>query len=318
MAVLEGTIDYWLEQGTAIRTIYERAEPYLVFTQFVDPIQEQDNSFIYQKDDTGISGDAKKEKPAHVKIGGNFPEVDLSRGTVTPGLTESRGFSVRIKHEQIRKEPRGINEIQRAYRFAGYWMAQHINDAIATAITTGATTPTWTPTSVWSTTATATPITDMIAFKNTMKREGYPYRMTDIFAYMTSLNELEAFLLASEIPAFRESAMNGMNDSIVLPIEGKPVFHGLFSGISDGYVLGIDRENPPAEYHYYVDPKFGTETVTYNTILEGREQSVTAANLGINVDTYEEQGSHDQIIKFWCESKTVVTKPYAAQYDNGI
>jgi len=316
--VLSGTLDFWLRQGTALRVLYEKAEPNLLFTQFVNPVQETDNSFIYAYDDTGMSADTKKETPAHVEIGGDFPEVDISRQKYKPGLIESRGFTVRIKYQQIRNEPRGINEVQRAYKFAAFWMADFINTQIATAIAAGATTPTWTPTSVWSAITTATPMLDVTGFKNAMKKEGYEYRMTDIFAHMTSLTEIETFLLGSEIQAYRDAAMTALQDAIVLPMEGKPIFHGCFSGITDGYLLGLDRNNPCAEYHYYVDPNFGTAEVRYQTIINGQKQTVTAQNLGLNFKTWTDPNNEDQLLRFWCEGKPVVNQPYAALYDNGV
>jgi hypothetical protein len=290
-----------------------------MWTQFVNPVQEDDDSFLYSYDDTGMAADPKIKKPAHVQIGGDFPEVDMSRAKVTSDLLESRGFAIRIKHSIIRKEPRGISEVQKAYKFAGYWLAKYINDSIATAIASGATTPTWTPTSVWSTTATATPMYDCMGFKNAMKREGYAYRMTDMFCHTNNLNEMEAFLLGSELPAYRDAVTrNTYQDSIVLPMEGNPVLHGQFSGITDGYLLGVDKNNPCAEFHYYVDKQFGTQNVSYQTVIDGKKQMVTAANLGINFDTWVEKGSEDTLLKFWCEGKTVVTEAYAALYDNGI
>jgi len=320
MTEVEGTLDFYLQQGTALRLLYEKAEPNLIFTQFVDPVPEDDDSFIYAYDDAGMGGDAKKKQPAHVQIGGDFPEVDFSRGKVTPGMLDSRGFQVRIKHSIIRKEPKGISEVQKAYKFAGYWIADYINTTIATAITAGATTPTWTPTSVWSTTATATPMMDLVKFKNAIKTDGYEYRVTDMFAHGTSLNELEEFLLGSDNPAYRDAVTGrtGDTDSLVLPMPGRPIFHGCPAGITDGYLLGLDKNNPCAEYHYYVDPQFGTKDVQYNTVIDGKKQMVTAQNLGIHYDTWVEKGSEDTLLKFWVEGKPVVTKALAAIYDSGI
>lgn len=316
--VLSGTLDFWLRQGTALRSLYEKAEPNLLLTQFVNPIQETDNSFIYSLDDTGMAADAKKQQPAHVQIGGDFPEVDISRQKYYPGLIESRGFTVRIKYQQIRNEPRGISEVQKAYKFAAFWMADFINTQIATAILAKATTPAWTPTSVWSDIAKATPILDATGFKNKMKREGYEYRMTDMFSHMNNLSEMETFLLGSEIQAYRDAAINAQQDAITLPMEGKPVLHGCFSGIPDGGILGLDKNNPCAEYHYFVDPKFGTAEVRYSTIVNGQKQTVIAQNLGINFKTWTEDKSDDQLLRFWCEGAPAVNQPYAALYKTGI
>jgi len=317
--MVSGTLDYWLRQGTALRSIYERAEPNLLFTQFVEPIPETDISFIYGYDDTGMSADALKEEPGDVEVGGDFPEIDISQLKYTPGLIETKGFQVRIPYLTMRNAPRGISQVQKAYKIAAFWFADYLNTNIATAICAGATTPTWTPPGLWSATdGTATPILDEINFKNSMKREGYYYRMTDMFVHMNNFNEMETFLTGSEIASWQNAASNAMQDSLVLPIESKPVLHGCFSGITDGYQLGLDKNNPCAEFHYFVDPQFGTAQVNYQTIIGGNKQTAPALNLGLMYRTYQEQKSMDQILVFWNESKTVVTQPYAAQYDNGI
>ena len=317
---MEGNLDFWLQQGTALRMIYEKAEPYLIWSQFTRPVQEEDNAFLYAYDSTGKASDSKKETPAHAKIGGDFPEIDMSRGAYVPSATESRGFQVRIKREMIRKEPKGISEVQRAYDTAGYWMAQYMNDSILSAITAGATTPTWTPTAVWSA-ATATPVDDLIALEAEMDREGYPYSLTDVFVNKTCWYELKRYLTSVDVGDQKQKTLYGVpeinKDQITIPVVGADVWK-VKSGLADGYCLGIDRNNPAAETHFYVDPQFATETVEYETIINGERKVVEAQNLGFHFNQWTEKGSEDKILRFWVEHKTVVTEPYAALYDNGI
>lgn len=317
---LEGTTDFWLKQGTALRLLYEVAEPYLWATKFVRPIKDDQDAFTYRYQDTSKSADPKKKQPAHAMIGGDFPEIDLSRGKVGSGITEARGFQVRIKRSAIRNQPKGIDEINRAYKAAGFWLADYINTSIITAITAGATTPTWTPTAVWSD-GSATPVDDLIRLEACMEREGYPYALTDVLVEKTNWYELKGYLTSVDISDAKQRGLYGVpvigKDVIRVPVVDADVLK-CKSGLTEGYVLGLDRNNPAAEYHYYVDNKFGTAQVQYETIVDGKRQMVTADNLGVQFETYEEQGTHDQILRFWVENKVAVTEPYAALYDNGI
>ena len=316
---LEGTTDFFLKQGTALRLLYQRAEPLLFITKFLRPINEPTDAFVYRYDNVGMDADPKKKKPAHAMIGGDFPEIDLSRSTYAAGMVDARGFQIRIKRKTIRNEPKGVSEIQRAYKTAGYWMARFIHDDALAAIKAGATTPTWTPTSVWSA-AGATPFDDLRKFKNTMKREGYEYKMTDVLLHNDNYEELEGYLATVDITDMQRMKIYGVptvnRQTINIPLVGD--ITGVLSGMTEGSILGLDRDNPCAELHYYVDPKFGTDKVSYETIQNGVKSMVEADNIGFQFYTYEEQNTNDQILRFSVESKTVVTEAYAAQYDTGI
>lgn len=317
---LEGNVDFFLQQGTALRLIYEKAEPLLWGTQFVRPVPEETDSFIYRYDSTGMDADTKKKQPAHAQIGGNFPELNMSRPSWTAGMTEARGFQVRIPHKTIRNEPKGVDEIQRAYKTAGYWLARFVHDNILTVIKAGATTPTWTPTAEWSA-GTATPVDDLIRLEAQMERDGYPYALTDVLVHTTNWYEFKAFLTSADISEAKQRMLYGIpeisKDRIHVPVVDADVVK-CKTGMTEGYALGLDRDNPCAELHYYNDPKFSTPTVQYETIIDGTKQMVTADNLGFFFDTWEEPATKDTILKFGVESKVVVTETYAALYDSGI
>jgi len=317
---LEGTTDFYLRQGTALRLLYEKAEPYLWATQFVRPVKDDKDAFTYSYDGTGKASDSKRETPAHASIGGDFPEVDMSRPNYTTGMTESRGMQVRIKRKTIRDEPKGISEIQRAYEFAGYWMAYWLHTDIITVITGGATTPTWAPTATWDD-ASATPVDDLVALEEQMEREGYTYALTDVLVHKTNWYELKKYLTGVDIDGTKQRDLYGvpvvLKDRMRIPVIDADVVK-CKSGLSEGYALGLDRNNPCAELHYYIDPKFSTVNVQYDTVVDGQRKRVTADNLGFHFDTWEERSSHDQILRFWIEDKVVVTEPYAALYDSGI
>jgi len=312
---LEGTTDFFLNQGTALRLIYERAEPFLWATQFVRPVQDDKAAFLYRYDNVGMDADPKKKKPAHALIGGDFPEIDMSRPSVASGMTESRGFSVRIKRQLIREQAQGINEIQRAYKFAGFWMARYINDNVIDAMKTY-TTASMTPTAVWSA-ATATPVDDMIVLEAEMEREGYAYSMTDMLVHKTNWYEAKRYLTSVDINEAKQRLMYGVpeikKDQMTIPVVGADLWK-CKSDLTEGSFLCLDRNNPGIELHYYVDNKFGTDTVSYETVVNGVKGQQTAANVGMHFDTWVEKGSEDTLLKFWVESKPVVTEAYAGLY----
>jgi len=312
---LEGTTDFFLLQGTALRLIYERAEPFLWATQFVRPIQDDKAAFLYRYDNVGMDADPKKKKPAHALIGGDFPEIDMSRPSVGSGMTESRGFSVRIKRQLIREQAQGINEIQRAYKFAGFWMARYINDNVIDAMKTY-TGASMTPTAVWSA-AGATPVNDMQVLAAEMDREGYAYSMTDMLVHKDNWYEAIRYLTSIDISEGKQRMFYGLpdikKDNFTVPISGADLWK-IKSGLAEGSFLCIDRNNPGIELHYYVDSKFGTDTVQYETVINGAKTSTTAANVGMHFDTWVEKGSEDTMLKFWVESKPVVTEAYAGLY----
>lgn len=317
--MVSGTNDAYLRSDVAIPIAYKKMEPNLFWLDFVVPKAEESNAFMYQYDSTGKSGDSKKKTPPPYTQGQVFPEIDKSRRTTTAALLESNGFSMRLPREVIRSN-KMESEVTECYETLGFWLAEHINTEISSALTSGATTPTWTPTD-WGTPATATPVEDLRLLKYQMRREGYPFRMTDAVVHTTNFGELEGYLTSLDVSATKQEKIYGMpgdrGDSIYIPIAGCTLT-GLDSGITEGAILAADRNNPAAELHYYVDPKFGQPKVSYLTMVDGKEQVKTVPNIGMHFSQYEEPDTHDTILQMWVEQKTVVTKPYGLLYDTGI
>jgi hypothetical protein len=319
MTNLEGNLDFFLDQGTALRLIYEKAEPYLWAMGFVEPIKDDKDEFSFAYNSAGMDADSKKKKPAHVRIGGDFPEIQMSRGSYDTRLKSARGFSVRIKHQTIRDEPKGIDEVQRAYKTAGYWFARFIQDEIVTALTAGVTSLSWSTSGVWS--GAARPIDDLILLEEAMETAGYEYALTDALIHKTNFFELKRYLTGVDVDGTKLRDLYGVpvvhKDRMRIPVIDSDIIK-CGSGISEGYILGLDRNNPAAEYHYLIDPQFGTAKVQYNTVVDGKKQLVTADNIGLHFDTWVEKGKEDTILKFWAEEAVVVTQPYAGRYGSGI
>jgi len=319
MTGVTGTNDRYLRAGVAIPIAMKQMEPNLVFTNMIPAIKEDQNAFMYIANETNKSSDAKKKTPPLAEIGGKFPELDYTRPTLTAGLLESNGFSIRLLHNVVKQKIQGANEIMKAYETAGFWLAEWVNNAQVTALTAGATTPTWTPTAVWS--GTATPVEDLRLLKYQMRRKGYPYRLTDVFLHTDNFGELEGYLTSMDINSVKQERIYGMpggtGDTIRIPIAGCNVT-ALDDGITEGYVLGVDGNRLGAETHYFIDPAFSVAKVSYTTIEDSKEVRKVAPNIGVHFRSYTEDESLDTILQFWVEQKTVVTQPYSILYDNGI
>jgi hypothetical protein len=321
--MVSGTNDKYLRADVAIPTAYEIAEPLLVWNKLFPGVQEESNSFMYAYDSSGKASDTKKQKPAPFTDGALFPEIDRSRKSYTSALTNSSGFSMRLPREVVRRTG-GASELLDAYETAGYWLANYINDTIQTDICAGATTS-FTKFSVgtaWSETG-ATPVQDIMNLAEDMDREGYPFRLTDLFVEKTNWYELKDYLTSVDVSDLKATRAYGLpevkGDEAYIPITDTRV-HKLYSGLDHSYVLGIDAtpSQRVAEIHYFNDEKYSIPNIRYQTIRNGQKVTETVPNFGLHFKQYEEDNSHDTILQFWCEFKAVVKKPYGVLYGSGI
>lgn len=319
--MVSGTNDRYLRSDVAIRTIYEKLEPNLIFLDLVTPIKEESNAFMYRTDSLGMSGDTKKKTPPLVAQGAQFPEIDRSRKTSVADLTRTKGFSMRIPRDLIRQNIQGMNEIRDNYERAGYWLAEAINTEFITALTGGATTSftNFSPAAVWSAEGAA-PVYDLMCLGQDMDREGYSFSLTDGYLNKTGFDELNRYLMFMDVTDASRALMGKpeiTRDSIYIPALDA-TYHKVKSGMTDGYVLGMDGQANVAECHYYVDPKYSIAQVSYKTVQNGVEVTKSVPNIGIHFNQFEEPGSHDTVMQFWYELKPVVTKPYGLLYGSGI
>lgn len=316
--MVTGTNEKYLLPSAALETMYKAAEPHLSWIDYVNTVREEKSVFQYAYNDTNKSGDGKKKKPALMQIGGLFPEIDMSRGSVTSKAIDSHGFSIRLPRTLMRG-PTGANEIKRVYDTAGFWMAEVVNTNIITALKAGATTSftKYSPAALWSA-AGAAPISDLRDFARDMKVEKYPYRMTDIFMYENNWYEMVDYLAEIDINEYKQKSIFGTptvdSDTITVPMAG--LVHSLMSGMSEGQVLGLDGKNPVGDLHYYNDPKFSVPTFNYETIVDGKATVKNVPNMGFNYFQYEEDDTHDIVFQFWNEQATVVTNAKGILYSS--
>lgn len=318
--MVTGTNDRYLKKEVAIPLAYEIMEPSLIWGNFVRKVKEDTNAFLYRYDSTNKSSDSKKKTPPIHLLGGQFPEIDKSRKVTASALIEAQGFSMRLPRNVVR-EKTGRSEIMEAYETAGFWLAEIVNTNILSAMTTGATTSftAFSPDATWDD-ATAAPITDLRHLAQDMDREGYPFRLTDVFLNKAGWYELGDYLTSVDITELKQLKMYGMpeigKDVISVPMIGD--VHKVMSGMTDGYLLGLDRNNPGAELHYYNDPKYAVPTISYKTKVDGKQTRLSVPNMGFNFSQYEEDDTHDTVLQFWVENKTVVKKPLGILYGSGI
>jgi len=314
----------FLNRDFVIPTVFEIMNPYLVFMDILPRVKTNSQVVRYKQETVSQSTDPKKETPRVRTASSKFAYVDITNFEQKSAILDSQGFAIRIDESAIQFEE-GIDEINRAYKAIGYWLGESVNTLIATTLKANATTPTWAPYKVWSD-AACTPTADLVTLAGQMRREGYPYRLTDVYVnstnYWEMISRLTAQLTNTDI-AFRE--ITGVpsatgEERMSVPVIGGDV-HGLLSGIDEGYILGLDRNNPAGTLFYNNNPKYAPQQITYSVIdpaNPGSRIQKTIDNFGFSFNSYVEPESHDTVMQFWIDTVPVVKEPYAALYDSGI
>jgi hypothetical protein len=317
MVQISGVNDRFLQAPVVLSEIMRILDPYLAFDGIIPYVDSGGEPVTYLLK-ASKSSDAKKQTPRMMTPSSKFPEVEITRMTKKSALLSEEGLAIRLDKDAIQKKA-GVDMIMDSYQTVGFWLAEYINSRVYSVLDGGSTNAGVTPGGVWHTVASATPMEDLRKFKNSIKREGYPYRMTDIFLEMVNFNELEGFLLSSEIPAYREAAIASGNSEIALPMEGKPIAHGLFSSITHGDYLGMDKNNPGSALYYHNDPQFSTGSISYDTNTGSGAPTVkTVKNFGLSTHKYFEDDTHDTIIQLWFDNVVVVKDAYSIVTDESI
>lgn len=318
-----GTSERWLQPGFAIRKLYEKVEPNLVIGDFIaGPIPEDRASFMYLYEDVGASGDTKKQTAPRFKVGADLPRLDFSLPSVSASLMESNGFEVAVPRKVVRDGVAGEAAIERYFNRAGYILAQQIDTAQIATLQTGATASTsYAPPAVWSD-ADATPVTDLMGFAQEVDVTGYPYRMTDALVNKAGFYELKEYLNFIDGAQFNDGRPTGemINRDTIYVKQADCTVHKVMDGMTDGSIIGVDKNNLGAELHTYSDPLFslGASRIKYKTIENGKEVTKSSPNFGLHYYEYMEKDTKNTIMQFWFENKTVVTEPLSILYDTGI
>jgi hypothetical protein len=316
---ISGVNASYLKKEFVVPKIYEIMNPFLFGLELLPKVKTDSRAVRIRKDAYSDSTDPKKVTAPLKTDSSPFPYVDITVTEIDSAILQTKGIALSIDRDAVNFAD-GIDYIQRAYRRAAFWLAEQFNTEVLSAITSGATTPSWTPTAVWSG-ATATPIDDLIALASTMEREGYPYRQTDCYVDNTNYYELLRFLASVDIGDFKQTNLYGVpqtnNQMIHIPVINTDI-HSLMTGIDEGYILALDRNNPCGSIFYYTDPAYGTRNPGYTTSGPGGTRTVNVGDLGFNFHQFVEDDTHNTVMQFWWDTATKVIEAYAAQYDSGI
>ena len=306
----------FLQKEYVVPTVFEIMEPYLSFIDILPKVETTSRSVRYKQEDVSASTDTKKKTPTTRTPSARFPFVDVTTISISSALLNQEGFAVRVDEDAI-QFTEGIDQINRAYNRVGYQLAQHVNTITGTALTGGATTPTWSPTATWDD-ASATPVADMIDMSAQMHREGYPYSMSDMYVHSDNYFEAVKYLTGIDIDGDKQKNLYGIPSmgtmNVDIPVTGATL-HGLDSGITEGNMLAMDKNNPAGTLFYNNNPKYSTANISYKA-SDGTTKRVP--NIGFNYNTYVEDETHDTVMQFWVDQVTVVKEPFAALYDSGI
>lgn len=316
---ISGTNARFLRPEFVFPTIFEIMDPYLAFLDILPTIASTTRSVGYVYEDTSADSDPKKKRPAPRAVSTRYPKLDISNPKVTADVLTQKGFAIELDRDSLTMVE-GIDNMRRAFNRAGFWLAQAINSEIGETLIARATIPTWNPKSAWNASG-ATPVDDLVGFRDSMDRDGYAYSMTDVYCHKTNWKELNQYLMNVDITDGKQEKIFGTptvtSDIISIPILGGDV-HKLRTGFDEGSLLGLDRNNPAGTVYYYNDPEFSPLEVTYQTKINNVKTPKTVKNFGISYNQYVDQESRNTVIQFGYDLAVAVKEPYAVLYKTGI
>ena len=311
----------FLTKRFLIPKMYEIMNPLLAWTDIFPQVRATAPVVAYKQEITSDSGDTKKERPKLMTTSGQWTYVEISQFTMKAANLNKRGFAIKIDQDAL-DYVEGVDEIQRALRKTGYWIAEDYNTRISTEIANSGTALAgdWTPFAEWSD-ANAAPISDLEDLEDAFIREGYPYRLTDVFVHKDNFKELKKYLTSIDIDQYKQEQLygtpnNGNRDTLEIPVVGATV-HRLLSGISEGSIIAIDRNNPGITIFYNQSPRYSAMSGTYETMQNGQKIS-KSLSYGFNMNKYFDNETHQTIIQMWYDNVPVTIEPYAIATDSGI
>lgn len=311
----------FLTKRFVIPKMYEIMNPLLAWTDIFPMVKATAPVVAYKQETVSDSTDTKKRKPKLMTTSGQWTYVSISQFTQKAATLNKKGFAIKIDQDAL-DYVEGVDEIQRAFRKTGFWIAEDYNDRIASEISANGTalSTDWTPSAVWSD-PNATPIADLEDLEDCFIREGYPYRLTDVFLNKTNFKELKKYLTSLDINQYKQENLygtpnNGKRDSLEIPVVGTTV-HRLLSGVADGSIIALDRDNPGLTIFYNQSPRYSAMGGTYETMQNGQKVS-KSLSYGFNYNKYTDNETHETVIQLWYDNAPTTIEPYAIATDNGI
>lgn len=317
MVLTNATNEDFVRKDVALGYLMSYMEPYLAaFDVLGIPKMHVDNSraVTYKEYDYSMSGDPAAAPPKAHTVSAEYAEIGISAVSKKSAILQEKGFAFRVNRDDLRFAE-GFDYIDRGYKTMAYLCANMINTDIFSTVESGATDSGVTPTAAWSE-DTATPMDDLIDTKAAMRSTTYPYRCNGFLVNYENLKELSKYLVNIDVGGLKQSAIYGMpnivDDMMHIPIAGNVV--GVDSGITEGNLIGIDKNNSCGTFFSTVDPDYGTLEVRYPTL----DNKTVRNNIGLNVNVYKENDTHDTVIQVWCDYKFVMMNSHSAVITDGI
>lgn len=308
----------FLTKRFIVPKMYEIMNPLLAWTDVFPQVKATAPVVAYKQESTSDSTDTKKRKPKLMTTSGQWTYVNISQFEMKSATLNKKGFAIKIDQDAL-DYVEGVDEIQRAMRKTAFWMAEDYNDRISAEITASGTalSTNWTPTAVWSD-ANATPIADLEELEDCFIREGYPYRLTDVYIHKENFKELKKYLTSIDINQYKQEKLygvpnNGGRDAIDVPVAGVTV-HRLLSGVDEGSIVAIDKNNPGMTIFYNQSPRYSVVGNNYETFVNGQKVS-KSLSYGFNMNKYFDNETHETVIQLWYDNKPVTIEPYAIATD---
>ena len=311
----------FLTKRFIIPKMYEIMNPLLAWTDVFPQVRATAPVVGYKQELTSDAKDTKKQKPKIKTTSGQWTYVEISQFTMKAATLNKKGFAIKIDQDAL-DYVEGVDEIQRAFRKTAYWIAEDYNDRISSEIAANGTALAgdWTPAAVWSD-PNAAPIADLEELEDAFIREGYAYRLTDVFIHKDNFKELKKYLTSLDINQYKQENLygtpnNGKRDSIEIPVVGTTV-HRLLSGVDEGSIIAIDKDNPGITIFYNQSPRYSAINGAYDTIVNGQKVS-KSLSYGFNFNKYFDNETHETVIQLWYDNAPVTIEPYAVATDTGI
>lgn len=285
--ILEGIVNQKLEQN-------------LDFGEMFPVVRTEALSFAYFEDLTTAGADitsGAQAKPSALMELGELDEIETSSINMKYGGMNRFGYQMKFSKRQLR-EAAIIDEMRRAIDRATFGIAKKMNDDIISAIQ-AAGQDLGAGAAVWSA-AGATPVEDMLTFKNASMIEGYPYELTDLFLHQTNYFEMMKYIQGIDIN-WVQSPFGGAGE---LPVINGVKIHNLRqTQLAEGGYMGADARYPGLTIYEYVDP-------SKSTMLNGH----------VNINIFEEERyPYNTVVEMFAERGIASKLPYSLFYRaNGI
>ena len=285
-----------LQPGILEGIMNKKLEQNLDFKDLFPVVRTEALSFAYFTDLTTAGADIASEvqaAPSALMELGELDEIETSSINMQYGGMNRFGYQMKFSKRQLR-EAAIIDEISRAVDRAAFGIAKKMNDDILAAIVANGQSL-GNAAADWAAVG-ATPVEDLLTFKNASMVEGYPYELTDMFLHQNNYFELMKYIQGIDIN-WVQSPFGAMGD---LPVINGVRLHNVRAAqvVEDSY-YGMDSRFPGITIYEFVDSD--------KSVIE---------NGHVNMNVFEEERyPYNTVVEMFVERGLAAKLPYALYYD---